>query len=84
MKKLFFLLLTIASLSLVAPAARAQCPMCKASVEAEHNNGTSELARGLNNGILYLFVLPYGGIAILAFIWYRKTRREKWRHVDEQ
>ena len=55
-----------------------QCSMCKATAE----NGSEELAEGLNSGILYLMILPYvlaGGIvaAILITLSRRKKKRIK-------
>lgn len=52
--------------------------MCKATAE----NGSEELAEGLNSGILYLMILPYvlaGGIvaAILITLSRRKKKRIK-------
>ena len=50
----------------------AQCPMCKAAVESGTEEGTSPLARGLNNGILYLFILPFLTIGTVTTIWVRR------------
>ncbi len=57
----------------------AQCPMCKAAVESESGVGGSTVntAKGLNTGILYLFVLPYlciGFVALMVFIHYKKKK----------
>lgn len=62
---------------LAGKGAAAQCAMCKAGVESEAGGKVSEKAAGLNHGILYLFVLPYGGIALLGTVWYLKHRKEK-------
>lgn len=42
----------------------AQCALCKANAETNLNNGGT-IAKGLNNGILYLMAIPY---LLLAFI----------------
>ncbi len=55
--------------------AYSQCSMCRAVAESGSKDGNSQVARGLNNGILYLLAMPYilGGVAF--FIW-RKNRRK--------
>ena len=68
MKKIVFFIFL-----LVAEIATAQCAMCKAVVES----GNIEEAEGLNNGIVYLMVIPYllvGGI-IYAIYKYRKKSK---------
>lgn len=48
----------------------AQCPMCKAAVTTGSNYGAKEskLVAGLNAGILYLFLLPYGSLMLLGVV----------------
>lgn len=55
----------------------AQCPMCKASVESnlKNNNGTNLVGAGLNNGILYLLAMPYILVGVIAFLWYRNSKK---------
>ena len=55
----------------------AQCAMCRASVENNVSNGETTVGAGLNNGILYLFVMPYLMAAIIGFFWYRTAKRKK-------
>jgi hypothetical protein len=47
----------------------AQCAMCRAVLESEEGQST---AKGVNNGIVYLMVIPYVLIGGLAFYIYRK------------
>lgn len=50
-----------------------QCSMCKATAE----NGSDELAEGLNTGILYLMILPYiliGGIVVVILVTLARNR----------
>jgi len=47
----------------------AQCAMCRAVLESEEGQTT---AQGVNNGIVYLMVIPYILIGGLAFFIYRK------------
>lgn len=55
----------------------AQCAMCRASVENNVSNGDTSIGAGLNNGILYLFVMPYLMAAIIGFFWYRTAKKRK-------
>ncbi|MFT5216142.1 MAG: hypothetical protein ACI83H_001261 [Glaciecola sp.] len=47
----------------------AQCAMCRAVLESEEGQST---AKGINNGIIYLMVVPYVLIGGLAYYIYRK------------
>lgn len=47
----------------------AQCAMCRAVLESEEGQSTAE---GVNNGIVYLMVIPYVLIGGLAYYIYRK------------
>jgi len=75
--KLFVAILFVGLLSLL-PIGEilAQCPMCRMSAESNLANGGSA-AKGLNNGILYIFAFPYILIAIIGFIWYRNNKKAK-------
>ncbi|MDC3181421.1 hypothetical protein OAT17_00460 [Flavobacteriaceae bacterium] len=51
----------------------AQCAMCRAVLESEDGQST---AKGINNGIIYLMVIPYllvGGVAY--FIYHKLTSK---------
>ena len=48
----------------------AQCPMCKMSAEQNLKDGGTA-AKGLNQGILYMFVMPYLLVGCIGFVWYR-------------
>jgi hypothetical protein len=63
-------------------AASAQCAMCKATLENNISNGHIGIAAGINFGILYLFVAPYLFISILAYFWYRTSRKNAERSID--
>lgn len=56
----------------------AQCPMCRATAESNLANGGTE-GRGLNNGILYLLLMPYVLIGTVAYLWWRNRKK-----VDEE
>jgi hypothetical protein len=50
-----------------------QCPMCKMAAESNMKGGGAA-GQGLNNGILYLLIIPYAMVGIF-FILYRRNRR---------
>ena len=54
----------------------AQCAMCKAAVEANLKNGGSAGA-GLNEGILYLMVMPYIAMFLFAAFYYLQKRKKQ-------
>ncbi len=51
--------------------AEAQCAMCRAVLESGGNN---EVARGINNGIVYLMAIPYILVAAVFYVVYRKMK----------
>ncbi|SFH07026.1 hypothetical protein SAMN04487988_11564 [Algoriphagus hitonicola] len=55
----------------------AQCAMCRASVENNVSNGDTSIGAGLNNGILYLFVMPYLIAMVIGILWYRAAKKRK-------
>jgi hypothetical protein len=61
----------------------AQCPMCKISAESNLKNG-GKAGRGLNAGILYMFVTPYLLIGGLGFVWWRYNRRRKEEEFEDE
>ena len=63
-------------------SASAQCAMCKATLENNISNGHIGIAAGINFGILYLFVAPYLFISILAYFWYRTSRKNAAKSID--
>ena len=52
----------------------AQCAMCRATAEGGSPE-KQEMARALNTGILYLMVIPYIAISLIAYFWYKNSRR---------
>lgn len=55
----------------------AQCAMCRGSVESTMGNGRNNVGVGLNTGIMYLFVMPYIIVAVIAYLWYRESRKAR-------
>ena len=58
-----------------ASVASAQCAMCRATLENNVSQGDIGIAAGINFGILYLLVIPYLAIGIIAWFWYRASKR---------
>ena len=54
----------------------AQCAMCKAVVESGQQSG-SNVATGLNSGIVYLMMFPYLLLGAVGFAIYRHKRKAK-------
>lgn len=78
MKSAFRILLLLTLLSIAAPyAASAQCAMCKSNLESARHNGDNAVGNTINNGIMYLFVLPYAIAGVFGFIYYRKHKLAK-------
>jgi hypothetical protein len=70
--KIIFAILVIMLVVSFATEVSAQCAMCKA---ARKSSGFS--ARGLNNGILYLMIIPYIAFSFLAYFWYKASKKQK-------
>lgn len=65
----FILLLTLLLIPLTS--VEAQCAMCRAVLES---GDEQEVARGINNGIIYLMAIPYILVAVLGYIIYKKLK----------
>ena len=73
-KRIAYIALFVLLVFAFAKAYPAQCAMCRAVLESEADQST---AKGVNNGIKYLMVIPYilvGGV--FYFIW-RSRKKEK-------
>jgi hypothetical protein len=73
-QKVLFLLFTIFSFF----STNAQCAMCRAVLESEEGQTT---AKGVNDGIVYLMIIPYvlvGGLGIAIYMkYFKKKETEK-------
>jgi len=80
MRKLLFIgLLLAVNLLLSFNLAYAQCAMCKQNVTNSEEG--IQLASGLNDGIIYLLVVPYlifAGFAVVLYVSARKQRMKKF------
>ncbi|MFB9078753.1 hypothetical protein ACFFLS_11395 [Flavobacterium procerum] len=52
----------------------AQCAMCRASLSGDSN---IKKAEAVNDGIVYLMVIPYLLVAVIGYIIYRMYRSKK-------
>ncbi len=76
MKSLKFVaIITFISFVFIHSEAKAQCPMCKASVESNLKNG-GNTGKGLNSGIMYLLAAPYLAMAGIGVLWYKKFKKK--------
>ena len=76
MKKYYFILFIVLALVLLPNVTEAQCAMCKASVESSQGQKNS-VAGGINQGIIYLMLVPY---VLIAFI-FRKQIVTVWKLI---
>ena len=51
----------------------AQCAMCRAVLESEEGQAT---AKGINNGIVYLMIIPYVLVGGIGFVIFRKLKQK--------
>jgi hypothetical protein len=56
--------------------AEAQCAMCRATLENNVSNGNAGIAANINFGILYLLVMPYLAIGVIAYFWYKNSKAD--------
>lgn len=77
MKKIFAVIAVFLISTFLHVSVQAQCAMCRASVENNVSNGDTSIGAGLNNGILYLFIMPYLMAMVIAFFWFRSAKRKK-------
>lgn len=76
MKKCYFILFFLITLVLLPNILEAQCAMCKATVESSQGQKNS-VAGGINQGIIYLMLVPY---VLIAFI-FRKQIVTVWKLI---
>jgi hypothetical protein len=70
-KKTFIILFLLLLISLTTDA---QCAMCRAVLESEDGQST---AQGINDGIVYLMLIPYLLVGGFGYIIYYKFFRNK-------
>jgi bacterioferritin-associated ferredoxin len=75
-KKVFLVGVHTLYLLLFSMSVQAQCAMCRASLESNVSDGDVSVSAKLNLGIIYLFVTPYLLFSLVAFFWYRASRKK--------
>lgn len=73
-KKILPILIVLCLCILFVNQIDAQCPMCKMSAESNLEHGGTA-GKGLNKGILYMFLMPYILVSTLGLIWYRNKKK---------
>ena len=68
----------ICILLFITQGAFAQCAMCRAVLESNADNSVAE---GINDGIVFLMVLPYLLMGGLGYFIYRYFRTQKSKSV---
>jgi hypothetical protein len=63
-----------AKANVFATTATTQCAMCRAVLESEEDNST---AKGVNNGIKYLMVIPYLLVGGVFYAIYRSRKKDQ-------
>ena len=74
-KKVIFSIVLFMGFFLLSLSSYAQCSMCRASMENSLSNDSDQFSAGLNVGILYLFVMPYLLFGIIAYFWFRASKK---------
>ncbi|MEP1094647.1 MAG: hypothetical protein ABJG78_06025 [Cyclobacteriaceae bacterium] len=70
--------IALISLSFLIPFLNwAQCAMCRTQIKNNVSHGETELAAGLNMGILYLFFTPYIAVGVVAILWFRYSKKNE-------
>jgi hypothetical protein len=70
------ILILICLLLLIQLDVDAQCAMCRTTVESTISNGRSNIATGLNTGILYLLTAPYLLVGAVAWLVVNQRKQE--------
>ncbi len=74
-RKVIYGIILFISIFLFRVNAYAQCSMCRASMENSISGDSDQFSAGLNFGILYLFIAPYLLFGIIAYFWYRASKK---------
>lgn len=80
-KKLLFGVLVLLLFFLLPHESFAQCAMCKGAAEANLRQGGGD-PKGLNNGILYMFSMPYLLVGAIGYWWWRNRRLDHEQAAD--
>jgi hypothetical protein len=79
----YLIILLMIGFVLIGIDANAQCAMCRTTIESTISNGRSNIATGLNTGILYLLTAPYLAVAVIAFLWFRQSKKVQQERISK-
>jgi hypothetical protein len=79
----YLVILLMIGFVLIGVDANAQCAMCRTTIESTISNGRSNIATGLNTGILYLLTAPYLAVAVIAFLWFRQSKKVQQERISK-
>ena len=79
----YLVILSMIVFVLIGIDADAQCAMCRTTIESTISNGRSNIATGLNTGILYLLTAPYLAVAVIAFLWFRQSKKVQQERISK-
>jgi hypothetical protein len=79
----YLVILLMIGFVLIGIDADAQCAMCRTTIESTISNGRSNIATGLNTGILYLLTAPYLAVAVIAFLWFRQSKKVQQERISK-
>lgn len=76
-KRVFIVVAIVLILIIALPLeSMAQCAMCNETARTS-TEGKNENALALNNGILYLMIIPYIMLVTIGFLWWKYERKKK-------
>lgn len=75
MKNLRIIFFVLLLLFVNSQLTMAQCAMCKGAVETNMSTGRNVIGNGINAGIAYLFAFPYLIVGVIAYLWYRNSKK---------
>lgn len=75
-KSFNIIILSIGLLIGLSSVSIAQCVVCRSAVENGAKEGEDGLAKGINNGILYLMAIPYVLIGATGYIIYKNHKKK--------
>ncbi len=66
-------IITVSILLFLIPVlADAQCAMCRAVLESQDD---ASVAKGINDGIIYLMAIPYVLVGLVGYFVYKKLKK---------
>ena len=73
-KEKFFFICLVLGIYILPLASYSQCAMCRAAVESE---GNATKAEAINDGIVYLMIIPYLLVGAIGYAIFRMYKNKK-------